>query len=201
MSNLRILIVGTDHAFAGAVRDVITSQIPESECDTLEPDHVRTRPEAGVVLVDARADTARAAETTDRVRAMGFAGALVLLGAAGGALSERAARNGCAVVAPDRLAHELVPRLAELVAAAELPHADQAMRARRLVAAGEIALKLQHALNNVIAGIMAEAQLMQMDPVSAEHAEALARIVELCRRMVELTRRLDGIGERKSASS
>jgi C4-dicarboxylate-specific signal transduction histidine kinase len=71
------------------------------------------------------------------------------------------------------------------------------MRARRLVAAGEIALGFQHAVNNPLAGILAEAQLMQMDPVTKEQSEALERIVALCRRIIELGKALDGMGERK----
>jgi signal transduction histidine kinase len=70
------------------------------------------------------------------------------------------------------------------------------MRARRLVAAGEIALRFQHSVNNPLAGILAEAQLMQLDPVTAEQNEALERIVMLCRRIIELGRTLDGMGER-----
>ena len=51
--------------------------------------------------------------------------------------------------------------------------------------------------NNPLAGIMAEAQLMQLESPTADQAAALERMVALCRRMIELTRTLDGVAERK----
>ena len=95
------------------------------------------------------------------------------------------------------MAGELVGRLAEQLAAAGSEHAPQVMRARRLIAAGEIALRFQHALNNPLAGILAEAQLMQLESLPPEQHAALERIVGLCRRIIELGRSLDGMGERK----
>ena len=71
------------------------------------------------------------------------------------------------------------------------------MRARRLIAAGEIALRFQHSLNNPLAGILAEAQLMLLDALPPDQHGALERIVGLCRRIIELGKSLDGIGERK----
>jgi signal transduction histidine kinase len=207
-SGLRVLVVGTDAAFARALCDVVAAQLPGAACDTLLPEHVRARPEAGALVIDARDDAAQGVALAARVRAMGFPSGIVVLAHSGSgeAPGERppgdpAHRLGFAVLAPDAIPERLVPHLAEQMAAAEVPYADQVMRARRLVSAGEIALRLQHALNNPIAGIMAEAQLMQFDAVSPEHAEALKRMVALCRRMVELTRNLDGIGERNPRPS
>ena len=59
-----------------------------------------------------------------------------------------------------------------------------------MVAAGEIALRLQHALNNPLAGLLAESQLMLMDPQTPDQQASLERIVGLCRRMIEMTRTL-----------
>jgi signal transduction histidine kinase len=202
-SGLRILVVGADAVFARAVRDVLGAQLPGAACETLDPVHLRARPEAAAVVIDARGDVAQGAGIAERLRAMGFLSGIVLLAATDGPGADTedgsgaARRMGAVLVSPDAIATRLVPQLADLMAAAAAPYADQVMRARRLVAAGEIAMGLQHALNNPIAGIMAEAQLMQLDEVVPEKAEALARMVALCRRLIELTRSLDGIGERK----
>ena len=72
-----------------------------------------------------------------------------------------------------------------------------AKRARRLIAAGEIAMRFQHSLNNPLAGILAEAQLLQLESLLPDQHAALERIVGLCRRIIELGRSLDGMGERK----
>lgn len=203
-SGLRMLVVGTDAAFARAVCDVLSAQLPGAACDTFDPAHLRARPEAAAVVIDARGDVPKGAGIAERLRAMGFLSGIVLLAAAAdipgpdaGEGSDAARRMGAVLVSPDVIATQLVPQLADLMAAAAAPYADQVMRARRLIAAGQVAMGLQHALNNPIAGIMAEAQLMQFEEIPAEQAQALTRVVALCRRLIELTRSLDGVGERK----
>jgi C4-dicarboxylate-specific signal transduction histidine kinase len=124
---------------------------------------------------------------------MGFGGALVLVGASADPAD---GEMGFATVAADRTAFDLVERLSGQMQLAAAPYADVITRARRLVAAGEIALRLQHSLNNPLAGILAEAQLMLMDKQTAELQASLERMVGLCRRMIDLTRSLDGLGER-----
>ena|ERR1017187_2505784 len=110
------------------------------------------------------------------------------------------AAAGAVHVRSNELTNQLVPRLAEQLDLAGSEHATQVMRARRLIAAGEIALRFQHSLNNPLAGILAEAQLMQMESLPAEQHEALERIVGLCRRIIELGKSLDGMRERKQAA-
>jgi signal transduction histidine kinase len=200
MSEFRIVLVGAEQAFAFAVRDIITAQLPGAIFDVTEPSRVRTNPAAVALVIDSRAVGSDGVELAARLRATGFAGAIALIGAQLDQADTGAARDGFAVVSPDRLAHDLMPALAEQLRLADSPYAPQVMRARRLVAAGEIAQKLQHSLNNPLMGLLAEAQLMQLDKPSEEHAAALERMVALCRRMVELTRTLDGLSERKSTS-
>ena len=197
MSALRFIVLGSDSAFSGAIREVLAAQLPGSVSDTLDPAHMRSRPIADGVVIDGRADAARGAEFATRLRAMGFAGALVVASDGGGDTGTALAAAGAALAPSNELANQLVPRLAEQLEQAGSEHAAQVMRARRLVAAGEIALRFQHALNNPLAGILAEAQLMQLDSLPPEQHEALERIVGLCRRIIELGRSLDGMGERK----
>ncbi|MFI5244789.1 MAG: histidine kinase dimerization/phospho-acceptor domain-containing protein [Gemmatimonadales bacterium] len=197
MNDLRLLVLGSDAAFAAAIRDVLAAQIPDAASDMLDPAHLRSRPIADGVVIDGRGDAARGAELASRVRAMGFAGALVVASDGGGDTDAALAAAGAAHAASNELASQLVSRLAEQLVQAGSEHAAQVMRARRLVAAGEIALRFQHALNNPLAGILAETQLMQLEPLPAQQQEALERIVGLCRRIIELGTSLDGLGELK----
>ena len=199
MNALRFVVIGSDSAFGAAVRDILVAQLPGAVSELLDPVHLKTRPVADGVVIDARASASNGTALAARIRAMGFAGATIVIcddpgdGDGKGAF----AATGAAHIAPDTLANQLIPCMGELLALAGSEHAPQIMRARRLIAAGEIALGFQHSLNNPLAGILAEAQLMQLDPLPPEQHAALDRIVALCRRIIDLGRSLDGMGERK----
>ena len=70
---------------------------------------------------------------------------------------------------------------------------DEIRRTQRLLAAGEIALGLQHAMNNPLTAVLAEAQLLEMEPLPPETATAVRRIIESTRRLVALVRKLDAV--------
>ncbi len=197
MNAMRLVVIGSDSVFGAAVRDILMAQLPDAVSELLDPAHLKTRPMADAVVIDARASAANGAVLAARVRAMGFAGATVVVCDDPGDRAYALSAAGAAHVAPDALANQLVPCLAEMLAHAGSEHAAQVMRARRLIAAGEIAIGFQHSLNNPLAGILAEAQLMQLDPLPPEQHAALNRIVALCRRIIDLGRTLDGMGERK----
>jgi len=197
MSALRLLVVGTDAAFAAAVRAILAAQLPGAVCEMLDPGTLRTRPVADGLVIDGRADVARSAALAARMRAMGFAGAAVVVSDGMDNAEPALAAAGAAHAATGEIGSRLIPALAERLEEAGSEHAAEVMRARRLVAAGQIAIGFQHSLNNPLAGILAEAQLMQLDVMAPEQHEALERIVALCRRIIELGRALDGMGERK----
>ena len=194
MNDFRVLVASTDQDFSAALTAILTAQLSAAATDVIDPQRLRAKPEAMALVVDARDDASGARAVARTVRAMGYGGALVLVGASADAMAD--AEMGAATVAADRIAFDLVERIGEQIALASAPFADQVTRARRLVAAGEIALRLQHALNNPLAGLLAESQLMLMDPQTPDQQAALERIVGLCRRMIEMTRTLDGLGER-----
>ena len=50
---------------------------------------------------------------------------------------------------------------------------------------------LQHAINNPLTALLAEAQMLELDPLTDEQRHSVERMVELARRLVALTRRLD----------
>lgn len=75
---------------------------------------------------------------------------------------------------------------------AELPPAErELLRVRTLFRLGEAARRMQHAMNNPLTALLAEAQLLQLEPLADEYQLALARMVELARRVATVTRRLD----------
>jgi signal transduction histidine kinase len=61
-------------------------------------------------------------------------------------------------------------------------------RVQRAVAVGERSAHWQHTLNNPLAALLAESQLLEMEPLPPDHQESVRRIVELCRRLIELVR-------------
>lgn len=64
-------------------------------------------------------------------------------------------------------------------------------RVRQQFALGETARTLQHAFNNPLTALLAEAQLLEVEPLADEHRAALTRILELARRLVTVSRRLE----------
>jgi signal transduction histidine kinase len=198
MSALRLAFFGTDAAFSAALRDVLAAQLPETMPETLDPAQLKSRPMADGIIIDARADASAGATLASRLRAMGFAGGVVVVSDGSAEHTLALLTAGAGHAAPNELATKLVAVLSDQLASAGSPHAAQVMRARRLIAAGEIALRFQHSLNNPLAGILAEAQLMQLESLPPEQHAALERIVGLCRRIIDLGRSLDGMGDRKS---
>lgn len=67
-------------------------------------------------------------------------------------------------------------------------------RADSLVALQKSAARLQHAMNNPLAALLAEGQLLAMEAsLTAEQRDAVDRMIELTRRVIVLTRDLDGL--------
>lgn len=64
------------------------------------------------------------------------------------------------------------------------------LRVRSQLALGEAARTLQHAFNNPLTALLAEAQLLELEPLGDDHRAAVLRIVALSRRLVALSRRL-----------
>jgi signal transduction histidine kinase len=73
------------------------------------------------------------------------------------------------------------------------PPARELRRVRTHLALGEAARMVQHAINNPLTALLAEAQMLELElaPLSEENRLAVARLVDLARRVVAATRRLD----------
>lgn len=67
-------------------------------------------------------------------------------------------------------------------------------KARELAdAVGEV----QHEMNNPLAALLAESQLLELDPaLSDEQRESVKRIVDLARRVIASSRKLDALRDK-----
>ena len=71
------------------------------------------------------------------------------------------------------------------------PEARELHRVREQLRMGATARAVQHALNNPLTALLAEAQLLELEPLTGEQRTSVARMVELARRLVALTRQMD----------
>jgi signal transduction histidine kinase len=146
---------------------------------------------AGTVAGETPVDAAR------RLRSAGLAAALVgIVPRREPALEAQARALGVRLVEREAIARELPETIAEAAAGADVvsPALVELRRMQQLVAAGETMSRLQHALNNPLTALMAEAQLLEMEPLGDEQRQAVSRMVELCRRLVGIVRQLDAVG-------
>ena len=157
-------------------------------------------PRADMGVIDGGAAVKATVETLRTLRARGFSGAILVvtpvpddpaLRATVKSLGASAVARGLVDESPSELAVALTAALdSEAGMTAEL------RQARRIFAAGQAALSLQHAINNPLAALLAEAQLLQLEELTGEQRGSVDRMVELCRRIVGLVRRLDALAER-----
>jgi signal transduction histidine kinase len=73
----------------------------------------------------------------------------------------------------------------------EDPASRELHRVRRQYALGESARTAQHELNNPLTALLAEAQLLELEPLAVEHRAAVGRIVALARRLAAVARRFE----------
>jgi signal transduction histidine kinase len=71
------------------------------------------------------------------------------------------------------------------------PPARELRRVRAQFVLGEAARMVQHAINNPLTALLAEAQLLELEELTDDQRQSVERMVELARRLVALTRRLD----------
>lgn len=71
---------------------------------------------------------------------------------------------------------------------------DSAGAMAELAALRETAARVQHEVNNPLAALLAEAQLLSQEPeLTAEQRRTIERMVELVRRVIATVRQLDSV--------
>ena len=203
--SLRVGLVSSSQPIISLVREAVAAALPTATFTEAAPD--ATAPLAGcsLVFIDATGDGAAAGDTARRLRAGASRSVLVFVV---NARDEALAKAGAPAGALEQIeVKALGPAMAETVERAvgtngwseDLAAArDELRRTQRLIAAGEIALGLQHAMNNPLTSVLAEAQLLEMEPLPAETVTAVRRIIESTRRLVAIVRKLDAVSAKKA---
>lgn len=202
LSPRQVVCIATAPDAVARVREVLRTHLPGTELvehpgDALTVDGI---PTAACAII-AGGSGRDALEIVRKLRAGGYGAAIVLV--ADDWTAELRAGAGQVGTAHCVERREISTALAPAVASAMRTGGErdaaaidaELRRTQRLIAAGEIALALQHDLNNPLAGILAESQLLEMEELPPEQHEAVQRIVNLCRRLIVLVRRLDGVSE------
>lgn len=203
--SLRIGLVSTSQPIIALVRESVAAALPTATLDDSAPDAAAKIADCSLIFVDATGDAVVAGETARRLRASSSRSALAFIV---NARDEKLAKIGAPVGALEQVAaRALGPAMAGTIERAVAANGwtddlaaarDELRRTQRLLAAGEIALGLQHAMNNPLTSVLAEAQLLEMEPLPAETATAVRRIIESTRRLVALVRKLDAVSANKA---
>jgi signal transduction histidine kinase len=197
--SIEILVVADGEQRQTALRQLVGLVLPQASMILLDTTGAAEGrlPAADVALADG--GTSRSTLESIRVlRARGFTGGIVVLSAACDDPALEAAAQSFDITCITRSTAEQSP--VELGAALTKAMAEgsraiaEVVQARRIFAAGQAALSLQHSINNPLAALLAEAQLLQLEELGQEQREAVDRMIELCRRVIALVRRLDALG-------
>jgi nitrogen-specific signal transduction histidine kinase len=203
--SLRIGLVSTSQPIIALVRESVAAALPTATLEDSAPDAAAKLGDSLLIFVDATGDAVVAGETARRLRASSSRSALAFIV---NARDEKLATIGAPVGALEQVETKtLGPAMADTIERAVAANGwtddlaaarDELRRTQRLLAAGEIALGLQHAMNNPLTSVLAEAQLLEMEPLPAETATAVRRIIESTRRLVALVRKLDAVSANKA---
>jgi signal transduction histidine kinase len=202
--SIEIGAVSRSDAILALLREAIASAMPTAQFEHATPEATAKLNECPLIFIDATSDGAAAGEIARALRAGASRASLVfVVGAHDDALVERGARAGALEQIEVRMLGRSMANTIERAIGGdgwseEMERArDEIRRTQRLLAAGEIALGLQHAMNNPLTAVLAEAQLLEMEPLPPETATAVRRIIESTRRLVALVRKLDSVSPKK----
>ena len=206
--SLTVRVITASPQVASLVRESLAVSLPSatfgaSDSSEMAPGRL---PSDDCLIIDATTDVAGAGDLLRRLRAGGVQSAFVIL------VTERdqaLASRVAGVGAVEQVAIGAAPRELGNAVEASLGAGqwtvtleavrDELRRTQRVLAAGEVALGLQHAMNNPLTAVLAEAQLLEMESLPEEQATAVRRIVENTRRVVQLVRKLDVVSAKEPA--
>jgi signal transduction histidine kinase len=199
----RLVCYSTDGDAAIVLQTVVLGLIPDARVEAADSSSVRDAPDADCVILSVGSRFAAGEALARELRARGYAGGIVVVVEGGDTPSaaDLAPLGIGAVIPANELAMELPAVLLQLLLlerrAGRSPTSRAALaslrRVQSLMCAAGLASTLQHKLNNPLAALLAEAQLLQLESLPREHAASVARIVELCRRVIDVTKTIEGI--------
>ena len=192
-----VLLLTDDPALERIVRELIATTLPGISIDVSSPADAPLTP-AQAAIIDHVVRALPGFTVAQELRARGFRGGLVVLDPAGAPELERrvltvaparAVRRGDLVTALPRALADLA---AEIAPAGELAGVERSLRrVQQLIALGEVTSRIQHTLNNPLTALLAEAQLLEMEPLDEEQLASVRRIIDQCRRVVAMVRGLE----------
>lgn len=201
---LRLVCISTDVLASAALQSTVAPLIPGAVVEAADTSIVRSVPEADCVILAVGRLYSVGVSLVRELRARGYEEPIILVvESQAGAPREELSRLGVNVVLaesnvalqlPDALLALLTTEAVRRSSPQALAIVDSLRRLRALIASGEIAGGLQHKLNNPLAALLAEAQLLELEPLAPEHMASVGRIIELCRRVIEVSRSIEGIG-------
>ncbi len=196
-ARVTVMLVMENAALEQLTRELLATMLPSAGVTTV-PLAVAPASDADLAIVDQNVRGLKDVTAVQELRARGYRGGVVLLGAS----CDPAAEQRLLALAPARcvarsaMATALAAAIAELSARPDLgdelgPIQKELRRTQQLIAMGEATSRIQHTLNNPLTALLAEAQLLEMEELSDEHRAAVKRMIELCRRLVVMVRGLD----------
>ena len=194
MTSFTVHLVSAHTSTTALLRQTLALTLPGCEVQDASSANLRDALASDVVVVS----TGGAAEASEQLRSLRASGckAPVVLVTDGNVPADDLTRYApVRQMNPSHLGDETLAHLIATVTSVEedSPAAAALARTRHLVAAGEIAFRLQHSLNNPLTALLAEAQLMEMEAVDAEQLKGVRTIITQCRRVIDIVKRLDGV--------
>jgi signal transduction histidine kinase len=205
---LSLACVAPESSVSARLQEALLTLFPGATVQLVDVGVERGLPDAiDCAVVDAGGNAMEGTDVLRTLRAQGYSGAAVLLvdplrPRSEPAAADRLGARYCSLdgdsIAPlataitDSIRSQVNPDHESAISSAISLRALR--QTQRLLAAGDLATRLQHSLNNPLAALLAEAQLLELEPLLPDHRASVERIIELSRRVIDVVRALDGVG-------
>ena len=199
----RIVCLSTDSDATDVLLDAVQAIMPEANVESGNLTLLRDPPKAECVVVAVGALASGSESIVRDLRGRGYANAIILVADSPDMLPASALTmlGVQQTIATAKMALTLPSVLTTVLESQDAVQASEAgrrilaslRRLQAIVASGQIAARLQHRLNNPLAALLAEAQLLELEALAPDHATSVRRIIELCRRVIEETKSIEGL--------
>ena len=199
-----LVCISTDIYASAALQATVQTILPSAHVVAADTALVRSAPNADCVILAVGSLYSLGRSLVRELRAHGYQRPILLVVASPRAapvhdllqlgVSTILAESTFALQLPEALLALLASEKQCLGSARAAAISTSLRRLRATIAAGEVAGGLQHMLNNPLAALLAEAQLLELESLSPEHMASVQRIVALCRRVIGVSRTIAGIG-------